>query len=114
MIWFLQEEGNGGHVMNATSPTPTPAVRPKADRFLIAIFLGIVILLVVGGISVAILRQPARELPADTPGGVVQGFYSALEQKDYNKAYDYLSDSMARKPTRDQFVSYNLQSSNYE
>src|SRR5207248_7530412 len=33
---------------------------------------------------------------------------------DYNKAYDYLSDSMARKPTRDQFVSYNLQSSNYE
>src|SRR5437870_1507553 len=91
--------------------TPTPTHRPKTDRFLIGIFVGLAVLLVVAGVSVAILRQPARELPADTPSGVVQRFYNAIEQQDYNKAYDYLADSMAHKPTRDQFVSYNMKSS---
>jgi hypothetical protein len=99
--------------MNITSATPSPTLRPKTDRFLIGIFVGLAVLLVVAGISVAVLRQPARELPADTPSGVVQRFYRAIEQQDYREAYDYLADGMARKPTRDQFVTFNLRSSDY-
>src|SRR5437879_1557136 len=100
-------------VTSATT-TPTPSLRPKTDRFLVAIFAGLAVLLVVAGASVAMLRQPARELPADTPSGVVQRFYNAIEQQDYNKAYDYLADSMSHKPTRDEFVDYNLKSSDYD
>jgi hypothetical protein len=97
--------------MNLTSATPNPAVRPKTDRFLIGIFVGLAVLLVVVGVSVAVLRQPASDLPADTPSGVLQRFYRAIEQQDYGKAYDYLADGMTHKPTRDRFVSYNLKSS---
>ena len=99
--------------MTSVTPTPTPALRPKTDRFLIGILVGLVVLLAVAGVSVAALRQPAPELPADTPSGVVQRFYRAIEQQDYGKAYDYLAESMAHKPTRDQFASYNLKSSDY-
>lgn len=87
--------------------TATPPVRTQPDRFLIGIAVGLTVLLLAAGISVALLRQPARELPADTPGGTVQRFYRALEQKDYVGAYAYLSDSMSKKPTREEFTSYN-------
>jgi len=87
--------------------TATPPAQRQPDRFLIGIVVGLAALLLAAGISVAFLRQPARELPADTPGGTVQRFYIALEQKDYAGAYAYLSDSMSKKPTREEFTRYN-------
>src|SRR5437762_2051755 len=87
--------------------TTTPPAQRQPDRFLIGIVVGLAALLLAAGISVAFLRQPAQELPADTPGGTVQRFYRALEQKDYAAAYAYLSDSMPNKPTREAFTSRN-------
>ena len=88
--------------------TSTPTSPPKTDRFLIAIVLGIVALLVVAGIAVALSRQPVPQLPADSPGGIVQQFYTAVGQDDYDKAYDLLSDAMPNKPTREAFVAFYL------
>jgi hypothetical protein len=92
----------------------TPVSKPKADRFLIGIIIGFAVLLVVAGVSVWLLRQPVPELPANTPGGMVQRFYGAVENQDYDKAYSYLADSMKDKPTRDEFVRYNIQSHQYD
>ena len=88
-----------------TASTPS-ALQPKADRFLIGILIGVVVLLAVAGLSLLVLRQPPRELPADSPGGTVQRFFSALEQRNYSQAYDLLSDHMEHKPTRDAFTRY--------
>ena len=96
--------------MDTAGAAPTPVPKPKTDRFLIGILIGFAVLLVVAGLSVWLLRQPVRELPADTPGGVVQRFYRALEGHDYDAAYAYLASSMVDKPTRDEFASYNLTS----
>lgn len=98
----------------ATETATPPAARPPRDFFLIGILAGIVVLLVVAGVSVALLRQPARELPADTPGGVVQRFLTALERQDYAAAYGYLSDRMARKPTREEFTRHNADERTYD
>jgi hypothetical protein len=82
------------------------AAHPQTDRFLIGILIGVVVLLAVAGLSLLVLRQPPRELPADSPSGTIQRFFSALEQRNYNQAYDLLSDHMERKPTRDAFTRY--------
>lgn len=96
----------------APSPASTPAARPRLDRFLIAIIAGLVLLLILAGLTV-FLRQPPPDLPADSPGGTVQRFYNAVLKKDYAAAYLYLSDSMADKPTQDEFVQYNATQSSY-
>jgi hypothetical protein len=86
---------------------PTQPTQRQPDRFLLGIVVGLVVLLIAAAISVVLLRQPAQELPADTPGGTVQRFYSALQNKDYAGAYNYLSDSMQDKPTLAAFTNYN-------
>jgi hypothetical protein len=95
-----------------TGSTPTTTAR-RTDRFLIGILVGIAALLVVAGITVAMLRQPAPLLPADTPGSTVQRFFAALDQQKYQEAYAFLSDSMQDKPTSDEFARYNLSQSTY-
>jgi hypothetical protein len=94
----------GSSIMDDT--TATSLAQPQPDRFLIGIGVGLAVLLLAAAISVAFLRQPAPDLPAATPGGTVQRFYRALEQKDYAAAYAYLSPSMSNKPTREDFTSY--------
>jgi len=91
----------------------TAAGQRQPDRFLIAIVVGLIVLLLAAGLGVVLLRQPVPDLPADTPGGTVQRFYSALDQKDYAGAYSYLSDSMSRKPTRAEFTSYSANARSY-
>jgi hypothetical protein len=98
--------------MNTVDTTPASAERPRLDRFLIAILAGLALLLLVAGLA-AFLRQPPPELPADTPGGTVQRFYNAILKKDYDAAYLLLSDTMADKPTHDQFVQYNVTQASY-
>ena len=86
---------------------PAPPTQRQPDRFLIGIVAGLVILLIAAAISVVFLRQPVQDLPADTPGGTVQRFYTALQNKNYTEAYNYLSPNMAKKPTLQEFTNYN-------
>ena len=100
--------------MNTVTATPAPdrAARPRLDRFLIAILIGLAALFLVAGLA-AIFRQPPAQLPADSPGGTVQRFYNAILQKDYDAAYLLLSDNMTDKPTRDQFAQHNATQASY-
>lgn len=79
----------------------------RADRFLLGILTGIGVLLVGALLAVLFLRQPVRDLPADTPGGTVQRFLQALERADYDGAYAYLGDTMTGKPTSAEFARFN-------
>lgn len=88
--------------------TSTPARRPAPDRFLLAIVLGLVALLIIAGVAIGLSRQAAPLLPADTPGGTVQRFYVAIQQQDYDAAYALLSATLPDRPTQDKFVAYNL------
>jgi hypothetical protein len=63
-----------------SASTPS-ALQPKTDRFLIGILIGVVVLLVVAGLSLLVLRQPRRQVTGDAPGGAKQGFYSALDRR---------------------------------
>lgn len=83
--------------------TETPRKR-SFDLFVIGIVLGVTLLLITGAITASLLRQPEQLLPENSPAGTVQRFYLAVEQNDFNAAYDLLSDSMARKPSREEFA----------
>ena len=76
------------------------------DRFLLAIVIGLVLLVVVT--FVVVLARPEPDYQAeDTPEGVVFNYLLALQNQDYERAYKYLSPSMesypesARQFTRD-------------
>lgn len=97
--------------MHAVSAIPSH--HPRFDRFLVGIIAGLILLLVGAGISLVVLRQPAAQLPADTPGGTVQRFYAALTAEDYEKAYTFLSDSMKSKPTQEEYVRYLMVQGSY-
>src|SRR4051812_38736215 len=77
-----------GHSMKEVAQmavlNPTPAVRPGVDRFLIGIFIGVVVLLVLAGASLFFTGQTQQDFPADTPSGTVQRFLLALDKQDYN------------------------------
>lgn len=95
--------------------TPAAAARPRAaDRFFLAILVGLGLLLVVALLSVLLLRRPATILPIDTPEGLVQRFYLALEARDYHAAYDLLGATATSQLTRDEFVRYNADRQRYE
>ena len=99
--------------MNANTITSIPRPRTVPDRFLIGIVAGVVALLALVGISLVMLRQPAPQLPIDSPSGVVQRFYTAVQQRDFDEAYQYLSANMGSYPTRDEFSKYNLDRTGY-
>ena len=68
-----------------------------SNKFLVG--FGILIFIVIAiavALSVIGSNQPVKILPADSPEGTVQHFLLAVKDKDYAKAYDYLS------PTSDQ------------
>ncbi|HRV95562.1 MAG TPA: hypothetical protein P5526_25635 [Anaerolineae bacterium] len=77
----------------------------KNDKFLIGIVIGIVVLVIVS-LTVVLLRRPGEEsyIADDTPAGVVHNYYLALQRKDYEKAYSYLSDDLKSKPDLDKFI----------
>lgn len=96
----------------ATTPT---AARPRAaDRFFLGLLAGLGLLLVVALLSVLLLRQPTAILSLDTPEGVVQHFYLALEERDYHRAYDLLGAQSTAPLSRDEFVRHNADRQRYE
>lgn len=76
----------------------------KNDKFLIGIVIGIVILVVVA-IGVVLTRSQAEAYVADdTPAGVVQNYFLAVQRQDHDKAYSYLSDEIKAKPDLNDFI----------
>ena len=77
----------------------------NTDKFLIAIVAGVVLLIGVA-FAVVFLRPKPTYQTDDTPEGVAHNYLFALQQKDYARAYSYLSpdidgypDSVARFTT---------------
>lgn len=74
----------------------------KQDRFLIGILIGIV-LLIFAALSVFFARQKQVDYgPEDSPQGILQNFILAINQRDFERAYGYLSEG-TYKPTLEQF-----------
>ncbi|HET9495485.1 MAG TPA: hypothetical protein VFR15_14735 [Chloroflexia bacterium] len=95
---------------NAVTADAARAAQRRTDRLLLLVLGGVVALLVIAGFGVVLLRQPVPLLPADTPGGTVQRFLTAIENESYDEAYNYLSERMVNKPSREEFVQFHLQS----
>ena len=77
----------------------------KEDKFLISIVVGIVLLIIVALVAV-LTRSPQNEdyVADDTPQGVVHDYFLAIQRKDYDRAYSYLSDDLKSKPDLNQFI----------
>ena len=70
-----------------------------------SIVVGIVLLIIVALVAV-LTRSPQNEdyVADDTPQGVVHDYFLAIQRKDYDRAYSYLSDDLKSKPDLNQFI----------
>lgn len=64
----------------------------------------LVIALVVGGIVVALVTGRGELLPENSPEGVVQRYLLALEDEEYQEAYDYLTSDLRERCSLADFV----------
>ena len=61
--------------------------------------------LVAAAIIIVLARANTEEYTADdNPAGVVHNYFLAIQRKEYEKAYDYLSDELKSKPDLDDFI----------
>jgi hypothetical protein len=69
-----------------------------ADKFLIGIVAGIVLL--VGAVLVVVLLRPSQPSyqPDDTPEGVAHNYLLALQLEEHERAYGYLSPTLPGYP----------------
>lgn len=84
----------------------------NTDKLLVAIVLGVVILV---GVAFAVaFMQPKPAYESDeTPAGVTHNYLLAIQQKDYERAYGYLSLSIPGRPyTVDRFIQ-NIKNYSY-
>lgn len=72
------------------------------DRFLIAIVIGIVLLMVIG-LGVAFLQEGPTYRTDDSPENTVHNYLLALNMRDYERAYGYVSPTLIRYPTISEF-----------
>jgi hypothetical protein len=70
-----------------------------------AIVLGLVVLAVVTAAIVTSLR-PVAELDPNTPPGAVQGFFQAIETRDYTAAHTLLSAELQADCTPSDLATY--------
>ena len=63
-----------------------------------------VVALAVAGIVVALVTRSGDLLPADSPEGVVQRYLRAMQDRDYDVAYGYLSASSQLSCSLDEFL----------
>ena len=80
--------------MSQPAPAPNPAdhipQRPRRDPALLAV-VGVIVLLVVVALIVVSTRGTPARLAADTPGGVVQRYSTAVLAGDESSAARYLT-----------------------
>lgn len=69
----------------------------KQDKFLLAIVIGVVLLVVVT-LFVAFNQPEAAYQPEDTPDGVVHNYVLAIQNEDYDRAYGYISPGLRGYP----------------
>ena len=69
----------------------------KTDKFLIGIVVGIVLLIAVA-FAVALNKPEATYKAEDTPEGIAFNYLFALQQRDYERAYGYLSPKIIGYP----------------
>lgn len=69
----------------------------KTDKILIGIVAGIILLVVVA-FTVALSQPKPAYQAEDTPEGVAFNYLFALQQKDYERAYGYISPSLNGYP----------------
>lgn len=76
----------------------------NTNRLLIAIVIGAVLLIL--ATFVIVLNKPeATYQSEDTPGGVAYNYLLALQNKDFERAYRYISATLPGYPTSiDQFI----------
>lgn len=67
------------------------------DRFLIGIVIGVLIL-VVAAFVVTLMRLKASYQPDETPENIAHNYLLAIEQQDYERAYNYLSPDLDGYP----------------
>jgi len=84
----------------------------KTDKILIGIVTGIVLLVVVA--FVVALNKPKPTYQAeDTPEGVTFNYLFALQQKDYERAYGYLSPTLKGYPRNAEKFADDIQNRSY-
>ncbi len=76
----------------------------KNDKFLIGIIIGIVVLVGLALTLVLVRGQKEEYVADDSPAGVVHNYFLAIQRKDYERAYSYLSDELQAKPDLDKFI----------
>lgn len=69
----------------------------SADKYLVLIVIGVVVLLVVA-FSFALLRPKPTYQEEDTPEGIANNYLFALQQGDFERAYGYLSPTIKHYP----------------
>ena len=76
----------------------------STDKFLIGIVVGVIIL-IGAAFAVAFLRPAPTFQPDDTPAGVAHNYLLALQKKEYERAYGYLSPTLENYPDSvDKFI----------
>lgn len=81
----------------------------KQDRFLLGIFIGIGVLVILALALFFIRKDDTPVYKADnTPEGIVHNYVVAIFERDYEKAYGYLAEKRD-KPTLEQFREPFLQ-----
>ena len=68
-----------------------------ADRWLIAIVAGVILLIVIS-LVIVLNREEPTYIDDVAPAGVVHNYLLALQQEDYARAYDYLSPTLPNYP----------------
>jgi hypothetical protein len=75
-----------------------------SDKFLVGMVIGIVLLVIVA-LVVTLTRQETTYQSDETPEGVVQNYILALQKRDDEKAYGYISPKLkGYPPTLDHFI----------
>jgi hypothetical protein len=77
----------------------------KTDKFLIGIVVGIVLLVIVAVVLVLARGQNESYIADDMPDGVTHNYFLAIQRKEFEKAYSYLSDEIEEKPNLDEFIA---------
>jgi len=79
----------------------------NTDRTLVAIVGGILLLVVVAFV-ITLTRPKPGYLPEDTPEGVAQNYLLALLERNYARAYGYLSPMLGGYPQTVEQFEYDL------
>ncbi len=83
----------------------------KKDRFLNGLIAGIGVLIIFALVLFFVRQQQAEYLPDDTPNGVVHNYLLGVLERDYDRAYTYLTDG-PEKPSLSLFQQELSRTSN--